>query len=381
MVIFRPVFAAGIVPVVLSAGAGAAAGATATAATDAASSLPPSINNTQNLILLEIFLAILTVSFVLNFFRGRRKNAAISQQVLSSLLPLARQEFSHVGVDESGTGVQMDGFCDGYIYASGRRYTTGMTAALELRNRQDLLATLSRLVQPSMADRCTLTLPLAAGHAMEPVSLLLAKPKELERLRNDLRPSACVKAVEDMAGEVQTVRSIPGEFTVLADHDGVVNAVLSSEVRGLISPVAKYVHFVQITESGKGWDAYAEAAGERFVRVVFDIPDEGQTEMDAVVQRMVMLAVLLVDMSASLSLGKAAKAKAVALRNRIAVEKEKERQALLRKEAEERKNEKKKEEAEAAERRVAGDSKKQAKAAEKERKREIKQRMKKATRK
>lgn len=219
---------------------------------------------------------------------------------------------------------------------------------------------------------------------MEPIALLLIRAKELERLRNsyDLRTTACVKGVEDMAGHVRDVKTLPGGFVVLADHDGVVSAVLNTAVRGLLMPVAKRLHSVQVTDSGKGWDMYAEAAGPRYVRIVFDLPTGGgQEEMDEVVRPLVEVALALVDMSGNLSLSKVTRAKAVQLRKRILAEKEKERLAKRKDELEEEKEIKKKAEAEAEARRVAGDPGKQARALEKLRKKELKQRMKKATRK
>lgn len=371
------ILAASVVPAVLAAEQGTIA------VSSASSSLGLPEVDSKYFVIFENVLAFLTAAFVINFFLGYRENKGFSNQVVASMLPIVEEEFSHVGVDEAGTRLMKDGFCDSFFYASGRRYTTGMTAALELRNRQDFLATISRMFQSSMADRCTLTLPLRSDYAMEPVSFLLVKPKELERLRKafELRATACVRAVEEMAGEVRIVRNMPGGFTVLADHDGVVSSVLTGSVRELIAPIAKYVHFVQMTDCGKGWDLYAEAAGPRYVRIVFDLPATNQAELDSVVQSMIKLAVMLVDMSANLSLSKAARARAMDLRNRIAAEKEKERLQLVRERHEEKKMVKRKAEAEAAEKRLAGDPVKQAKAMEKQRKKEVKQRMKKATRK
>jgi Protein of unknown function (DUF1682) len=336
----------------------------------------------RNLSILELILAGLVVVFVVNFIQGFLANAGLIPHLLAVLDPLLEPQFTQLGVDKAGTRIVKDGACDFVYYASGRRYATGLVAAFELQNRQDLFARTMRLFQSTMKDRCVLTIPLAADYAMEPVSLLLVRKKELERLRNSgERTSACLKEVEELAGEVRTLHQLPGGFHVLADHEGVVSAVLSERVLRSLAPVAGALHSLQLTDSGNGWDVYSDGVGPRFVRLVFDLPVGGEAEMRAVLEPMVGVALGLADLSAKVRLAPAARARAVDLRKRRGEAREKLRQRELREELEEKRLEKKRAQEEATDAKNVGDSAKQAKVLERKRKQELKQRMKKATKK
>jgi Protein of unknown function (DUF1682) len=363
--------AAAVLPLVASAEGGV----------DASEALGLPVVDAVYLSMFERLVALLVVAFAVNFAVGLRTNYQLGGRASAILDALLAEEFASIGVDEKGTRLAKDGPCDFVYYASGRRHTTGLTAAFELRNRQDLLACILRVFQPSMKDRCVLTLPLSADFAMEPVSLLLIKPKELERARSGgERTSACVAAVEELAGEVRTLTALPGRFHALADHDGVIKGVLSEPIRALLAPVAAAVHFVQLTDSGRGWDVYSEQAGRRFVRLVFDLPVASVEEMHAVLEPMVAVALALVDLSAKVKLSPAARTKALELRKRAADAAQKALLKAAREAQDEKRLAKKRADETAAEARTAGSAAKQAKALDKKRRDEVRARMKKATR-
>lgn len=331
---------------------------------------------------LEGILTMAVILFVINFVQGFRVNMGLIPQLIAVMDPILETQFSKLGIDDAGTRFIKDGACDFVYYATGRRYATCLTAAFELQNRQDLFARVARLFQSSMKDRCVLSIPLAADYPMEPVSLLLVKSRELERLRNSgERTSACLRAVEEIAGEVGSFTSLPGKFHVLADHEGVVSAVLNKRIVSRLEPIASGLHSLQITDSGNGWDIYSEQVGPRFVRIVFDLPVTGVYDMRAVLEPMLGVAVDLVDMSANMKLAPAARTRAVELRKRAEEQRQKQRQKELREANEEKRLEKKRAAEKASDEKTAGSAAKQAKAAEKKRKLELKQRIKKASRK
>lgn len=340
------------------------------------------MTNPYGMSILEVVLAAFALIYAVNLVLGWSANTALIPPLISVLDPLLAAQFSKIGTDEQGTRFVKDGACDFVYYATGRRYATGLTAAFELQNRQDLFARAARLFQASMADRCIVTVPLSEDYAMEPVSLLLVRAKELERLRNGgERATASLAAVEELAGEVRAIPTLDGKFHVLADHEGVISAVLCDRVLDLLRPVASGLHSLQITDSGTGWDAHSADAGPRFVRLVFDLPVAGEAAMRAALAPMLETALTLVDMSARVRLPTAARARAVELRKRASAQKQKLRQKELREANEEKKLNKRLAAEEALEKKTAGSAAKQAKALEKKRKDELKQRMKKATKK
>lgn len=336
----------------------------------------------SGLSILELVLAAFVLLFAINIVQGWRTNTALIQPLISVLDPLLEAEFSKIGTDEEGTRFMKDGACDFVYYATGRRYATGVTAAFELQNRQDLFARSARLFQSSMADRCIITVPLSTDYAMEPVSLLLVRGKELERLRNGgERATASLAAVEELAGEVRDISSLDGKFHVLADHDGVISTVLCDRILNRLRPVTSSLQSLQLTDSGTGWDSYSRHAGSRFVRLVFDLPVTSEAAMRDTLAPMLATALDLVDMSARLRLPSAARTRAVELRKRASAQRQKQRQKELREANEEKRISKRLAAEQALEKKTAGSAAKQSKALEKKRKDELKQRMKKATKK
>lgn len=336
----------------------------------------------HGLSILEVILAGFVLIFALNIVQGWRTNTALIRPLISVLDPLLEAEFSKLGTDEKGTRFVKDGACDFVYYATGRRYATGLTAAFELQNRQDMFARAGRLFQASMADRCVITVPLSTDYAMEPVSLLLVRAKELERLRNGgERTTASLAAVEELAGEVREIPSLDGKFHVLADHDGVISTVLCDRILEHLRPVTSGLQSLQLTDSGTGWDSYSRHAGSRFVRLVFDLPVTSEAAMRDTLAPMLATALDLVDMSARLRLPSAARARAVELRKRASAQKQKQRQIELREANEEKRVSKRLAAEQALEKKTAGSAAKQAKALERKRKDELKQRLKKATKK
>lgn len=323
---------------------------------------------------MELALAIFSAVFLVNFVLGWRANSGIGDKAVSILNPTLLPQFAKIGIDEK-TALVKDGPADFCYYASGRRYCTGIYAWMELQNRQDLFARILRVFQPSMDDRCVLTVPLSLDN-MEPISLFLVKPAELKRLKGGGEtPSACVKAIEDIAGEVRQLASLPGKFHVLTDHEGVISAVLTDKIMSKIEPIASHIHSIQVTDSGRGWDMVSRQAGTHYVRAVFDMkPDD----IDVVLKEMTEAVLMLVDAAANVKLPAAARTKAAALRKRIAAKREKERLAIAREEASERRAKEKRAAEEAKMEALKGSAAKQAKFEEKKRRQEVKQRMKKA---
>lgn len=322
--------------------------------------------------LFELFLVALVGVYCVVFYAGSRQNYRRASAVADSLTKLLDSQFAYFGVNDKGKRLLRDGQAVFWCHASGRRYTTGLSAMIELEPRMDMFAVLSNFIQPRARDRCTFFIPLR-DFPMEPMSLFLARKKELLRLKA-IDDGKALEEVKLLAGEVVEVSGLPNDFVAMTEHPDVTTALLTDSVRKALQSFVDELQSVHVTENGAAWEPQSQAS-KQLIRVSFTIPSQREKVHD-VLSAAVRLSTLLIETCARAKLSAVARKKAVELRKQIRSEEDRERQKKRQAEmAAER--EKRKKEREEAVYKMSAD--KQAKYDEKKRKKAYRERLRKAT--
>lgn len=326
-----------------------------------------------NMAVFEGALAIIVLLFVVYFIFGWEKNKLLADTAVVVLNQHLESQFACLGADPSRNALVKDGPGDYIYYATGRRYTSGLTAMFHFQNRVDMLARISGLFERTVKDRCTLFLPLMNNFEMEPISFFIVKKKELERLRNaGERAANAVKKVESLAGDVNELGFLGDDFIMLSDHSDVITSMMPLSIRSTALSIAPCLQSIHVTDMGASWEPQSSDV-RRLVRLVFDVPSASKVEeYDAILRPVLKIALWLVDACASVKLPSAARNRAMDLRRRTAQEEERARMKIRREEAELRRIEKRKAEDDTI---AKLSSDKQAKYDEKKRKREQRARL------
>lgn len=328
--------------------------------------------------LFEMFMASLCMLFGVVFYVGVRNNHSLATSTAENLSRLLASQFAFIGVGEVDGPKNKKLFKDGhtlyYFHASGRRYARKFTAVLELSRRMDMFVLLSALFNPQAMnnDTCTFVVPLSNDFTMETLCLFLVKKKLLAKLRAK-EEDETMKPVEELAGHVGPVADLPEDFTVLTEHQDVINAVLTDSIKNLLTEedVAKHFLSLHITDNGASWDSQS-VNSKRLVRVSFELPKD-VTLVDALVEKMTHLTLTVVDMAPKVRIAQMGKKKALDLRRKIAAEEERQKQKKRQEELAAERERAKKEREEAIYKMSAD---KQAKYEEKKRKKAMRNRAK-----
>lgn len=324
------------------------------------------------LLAFEGFVAVMVVLFLINFCLGWRKNEKLAKVAATVLHRHLEPQFAHLGVDQKGTALWRESAVDFLYYASGRRFTSGLTATFRFYNRADLLALMHGVIAGFEKDICTISLPLLDGFRMEPISMFLARKKELQRLRNSGdRIAKIVKTIETSAGDVNEQSFLGNEYLVISEHPDVVTALLPSFVQNSMKSMGNSLLSLHVTDQDAGWDQQSPST-RRLVRLVFEIPGEQSFELyEHLFGQALLIALWLVDACATVRISNNARARAIDLRRQAAQREERLRMKERQEEAEKRRIEKRKNQEEAVAKLSA---EKQAKYEEKKRKRELRAR-------
>lgn len=334
----------------------------------------PLIADENTMQLFEMAMAALVVAFAITFMYGSITNRSLARKVAKLMEDLLIPEFAHLGVS-STEKLLKDGESYYWYYATGRRYTSGLTVFMDLAKRMDVFAYTSGFFSAPQKDRIIFYLPLTDDFDMEPMSLLLVRKKELSRLR-ELKEGAPLREAETVAANVLELNGIPVDFVCMTEHSDVATALLPERIRTLIQENGKYINSIHVAENGASWDSQCTLT-KRLIRVDFSLPGKSSL-LPAVLQAMLQISMHLVDAAGEVKLTPVSKKKAIELRKKAVQEAERHIQKKRAEEATTRRLEKKKEEEEAV---GKMSREKQMKYEEKKRKKEINARMRKATRK
>lgn len=334
----------------------------------------PLVADKQTMMLFEVAVATLVVVFFIVFLFGMNSNKTLARSLANNLTEILSMQFEKIGVDGDKLLLK-DGHSYYWFYATGRRYTSGLTVLMDLAKRMDLFSYTSSLLTTPQKDKCIFFLPLTHEFNMEPISLFLVRKKELTRLK-DVNEGVSLKEVEALGAHVTEANGLPSDFVVMTEHSDVLQVLLPESIRSVIRENARHIVSVHVTDNGASWEAQSQAS-KRLVRVEFTLPVKS-SQTSSVLEAMSALSLHLVDLAAEARITPTARKKALDLRKKAAQEGEKLVQRKRAEEAANRKQQKKKEEEEAV---GKMSREKQIKYEEKKRKKEIAARMKKATRK
>lgn len=275
-----------------------------------------------------------------------------------------------------GKALIRDGSSYFWYYATGRRYTPGITVSMDFAKRMDLFSFTSAFMSTPNKDRIIYYVPISDDVQMEALTLFIIKKKELTRLRNDATfGQSKIKAIDQIVASVIESKNISSDLLVMSEHNDIVSTLLPDAMRQILNRYSNNVISVHLTEQGTNWDTQSLMA-KRLIRVEFTLPFN-QAESRSITVDMARLALHLLDTAATMKMSAASRKAASDLRKKAALERERLDQKARLDEAANRKLEKKKKEEEAVAKMSAD---KQRKYEEKKRKKEFADRMKKAAR-
>lgn len=335
----------------------------------------PLVADEQTMMLFEYGVVALVAAFVVIFVLGSRSNLMLARAVAAKLEQTISMQFAQVGTEE-GKKLVRDGQSYFWFYATGRRYTSGMTVYMDFAKRMDIFSYTSSLMMSPQKDRVIMYLPITSDVNMEPMSLLLVTKKELARLK-ELNDGVALKAAETLAAHAMGVHGLPSDFVAMSEHPDIVTALLPDSICAILLENAKFVNSIHVVENGSArWDSQSRASS-RLVRVDFNLPVK-RSLLPGVVESMVKVALHLVDAAAETKLTPATKKRSLEIRKKVVQEVERIQQKKRAEEVAARRLEKRKEEEEAI---GKMSREKQLKYEEKKRKKEHNARMRKVTRK
>lgn len=318
----------------------------------------------------EVVFAGITGLYIAVFAIGLQTNMNLARGIAKTLKKVLSEQFAKFG-DERGKDVIRDGAYFFWIYATGRRYTPGLTVSLDLARRHDLFSHTASLTSAPQKDRIIFYLPIASNISMETMTLFLVRKKELARLRT-IDDGQAVSSVEKMASKVVEVSPLPSDFVVMTEHVDITKALLSESVREALVRNASSIISLHVTEEGAPWESQCKMS-RRLIRLEFTLPSE-RGRHESVLHDMAFVAVNVLDAVATAKLTPGARKSVMDIRKRILAERQKQEQKTRAEEAAARRLEKKKMEEEAVAKLSA---EKQRKYEEKKRKKEIASRMRK----
>jgi len=290
---------------------------------------------------------------------GYFKNRSMSKQLEKTLIDVCEPQFAQVGMTEGDKTLLADGISTYMFYATGRVNVKGLTAIIQLRQRQDLFAGLSEIVFGAAGDTMRVILPLSG--AAEPIILAVAKRRNVKKFRlanSDLDTFT-------MSASWPSAVSGLEQFEILAESADIASLFFTSTVQKIIASSSRYLHSIHITDKGV---AEEQSRGEKNVLVMQMTLPTRASDMHHV-EELVKLAISLADRYATISLASSARDSISSHRRQIDdilfKEKEKERQE----EAQRKKLEKKQKEKEGM---TSRSREAQRKFEEKEARREVK---------
>jgi len=96
----------------------------------------------------EICLVSALAIYLVVFFIGKSKNEKIAKNWLISTYNIWKENFAELGIEDASTLVR-DGDHEFWYYATGRKYCQSVFTRVQLRPRQDIIATLLKINKPN----------------------------------------------------------------------------------------------------------------------------------------------------------------------------------------------------------------------------------------
>jgi hypothetical protein len=243
---------------------------------------------------LELFFAAFLLAYAAVAVRGRRANQRLALAHAEALLraggALDRNFAAAAAGGDAAAGAGdatliKEGPDTFKVYASGRRGCQGVLVALRLAPRHDLLAGLTGASAP---DAVEIEIALAEG-AMAPLVLFVAAPAALRATGQPADVRALARRLEagrDLAGW-------PGALAVFAEHAPTFQELMAPQLMDAAFGAAAWSEFGPHFRFLHASSDYG-AACHGVVRVGAALPPPGAAA-DAVVERLISLACLMVD--------------------------------------------------------------------------------------
>lgn len=329
----------------------------------------------QTVFMFELILAAVTAAFVVNYFIGTRQNLAVARDIATTLRRALAKQFVEFGTYD-GKALLRDGPSYFWYYATGRRYTPGITVSINLAKRMDLFAYTSSFLSTPSKDRLVFYLPISDDVQMDPVTLFIIKKKELAKIRNDTTYGQTkLTAIDKLEANVIESKSISSDLIVMSEHNDIVSTLVPEAMSQIVNEYAHNIVSIHLTEQGTKWDTQSLMA-KRLIRIEFTLPFK-KSDAQTMIVDMARFALHLLDTVSSTKFSAASRKAVLDLRKKAAKERERLEQKARLEEMANKKLEKKKKQEEAVSKMSA---EKQRKYEEKKRKKEFQDRMKKASR-
>lgn len=331
----------------------------------------------QTIFLFETIVASIVVAFIITFLLGTRKNLSIASKIAQTLNHVLSHQFVQFGT-KPGKALTRDGSSYYWYFASGRRYTPGLTISMDLSKRMDIFAYTSSFMSAPQKDRLVYYLPISDDVQMDSFNVFIVKRRELARLRSatDEDGQKKIASVETMAADVADVKGISSELLVMAEHPDIATALLPEYIREILTNHVASLISIHVTDQGCDWDTQSSMA-QRLIRIEFTLPFL-ESKHALIISDMARLSLHILDTVATSKISPAAKKRVTELRKKLESEREKREQKARAEAMATKKLDKKKKEEEAVGKMSA---QKQRKYEEKKRKKELADRMRKATKK
>lgn len=329
----------------------------------------------------EYFVTTIVVGYIVMFVIGKRQNLTLAHNLSKTLTTALSKQFAQFGT-QSGKQLTRDGSYFFWYFATGRRYTPGLTISMDLIKRMDIFTYTSAFMTAPEKDVVTLYLPISDDVKMDSMTLFIIKRSELQRIRassSAANPVLEMKLSQIDSMHTDVISDIPGisaDFNILCEHADIVTTLLPDSMRQIISQHTASISSLQVTDQGSKWDMQSSMA-RRLIRIEFSLPYNSAKHQQLVVD-MCRLALHLLDTLATTRISPMARKRVADLRKRAVEERERIEQKARAEEATNRRLEKKKQEEEAVSKMSA---EKQRKYEEKRRKKEISSKMRKAIKK
>lgn len=317
--------------------------------TSSTPSNPPSIRTYT----VEIICVIFLITFIVNYFTGKKQNESIAIAWLKSFAgtdSLFEKNFSLLGIGDGKDDTPLllkEGQDVFKFYASGRRFCQGVLATMELKCRHDLIG---RAVDLVFRKKDTITFEVMMNEEnMDHVVLAVARKKMVKVMLKEARDLGRFGSL--MVSGVSGRKWVAEELAVLTESKEVagdlINEVVLDQVLGekAFEKVGKW--FISLHFS----DQYP-ASYRKILVFKFSLP--GKDEM-AEMTKLVALVPYYIDLIGRYKLSSQARSKTEAARVKLAQEAYKEQQ-YARQEAIQRKKVEKKKATEEAETKLSAEA-------------------------
>lgn len=190
----------------------------------------PKPANTPKSYIVEIVCGSFLVTFVVNYFTGKRENENIALSWAAKFATrdsIFEKNFSLLGVGEGDDSPLLlkEGQNVFKFYASGRRYCQGLLATMDLKSRHDLMSRLYNMVVPCK-DEISFEVYMN-DDAMDHIIFAVARKKAAKGMQKDLRDLQRFSGILTPPGGRKWV---PEELSVISESKEVAADLITEAV-------------------------------------------------------------------------------------------------------------------------------------------------------